>query len=121
MPGGDRTGPMGMGPVSGRGAGYCAGYDAPGFAQPAGGRGFGRGRGRGFRGGGFGGGRGWRNRFWATGLTGWQRAGAQAPIDPAPHDNRQALQAQAAALREELEAINRRLDQMGGSDEQTRG
>ena len=24
MPGGDRTGPMGQGPLTGRGAGYCA-------------------------------------------------------------------------------------------------
>lgn len=31
MPRGDRIGPMGMGPMTGRGAGYCAGYDAPGF------------------------------------------------------------------------------------------
>ena len=31
MPRGDRTGPMGMGPMTGRGAGYCAGYDVPGF------------------------------------------------------------------------------------------
>ena len=28
MPGGDRTGPMGMGQMTGRGAGYCAGYPA---------------------------------------------------------------------------------------------
>ena len=34
MPRGDRTGPMGMGPMSGRGAGFCAGYDAPGYAYP---------------------------------------------------------------------------------------
>ena len=30
MPGGDGTGPMGMGPMTGRGAGYCAGFAAPG-------------------------------------------------------------------------------------------
>ena len=33
MPAGDGTGPMGMGPMSGRGAGYCGGYDAPGAAN----------------------------------------------------------------------------------------
>jgi len=50
MPQGDRTGPMGMGPMTGRRMGYCAGYDRPGFAnQGFGGRGFGRGRGMGFR------------------------------------------------------------------------
>ncbi|GAG62874.1 unnamed protein product [marine sediment metagenome] len=31
MPGGDRTGPMGMGPMTGRAAGYCAGFASPGF------------------------------------------------------------------------------------------
>jgi len=37
MPGGDRTGPMGMGPMTGRAAGYCAGYPLPGFMNyPAG-------------------------------------------------------------------------------------
>lgn len=40
MPGGDGTGPMGMGPMSGRAAGYCAGYPVPGFANPYGGRWF---------------------------------------------------------------------------------
>ncbi|MBA7569646.1 hypothetical protein ES708_11387 [subsurface metagenome] len=34
MPGGDRTGPTGMGPMTGRGVGYCAGYQVPGFANP---------------------------------------------------------------------------------------
>lgn len=46
MPGGDRTGPMGLGPMTGRAAGICAGYQNPGFANPI--PGFGRGRGRGF-------------------------------------------------------------------------
>ncbi|MGI6207796.1 MAG: DUF5320 domain-containing protein, partial [Anaerolineae bacterium] len=41
MPRGDRTGPQGMGPMTGRGAGYCAGYGVPGYANPVGGRGFG--------------------------------------------------------------------------------
>ena len=26
MPGGDRTGPLGQGPMTGRGAGYCGGF-----------------------------------------------------------------------------------------------
>ncbi len=66
MPGGDRTGPMGMGPMTGRGAGYCVGMGAPGFVNRTFGGFFGRGRG---------GGRGWRNMFHATGLPGWARAG----------------------------------------------
>jgi len=38
MPAGDGTGPMGMGPMTGRAAGYCAGYPAPGYANPMAGR-----------------------------------------------------------------------------------
>lgn len=31
MPRGDRTGPAGLGPLTGRAAGYCAGHYVPGF------------------------------------------------------------------------------------------
>jgi len=48
MPRGDGTGPMGAGPMTGRAAGYCAGYDVPGYMNPAGGRGMGMRRGHGF-------------------------------------------------------------------------
>ena len=71
MPRGDGTGPNGWGSMTGRGAGNCAGYSAPGYMNSA--------PGRGFWGGGRGGGRGWRNQFYATGLTGWQRAGMGMP------------------------------------------
>lgn len=61
MPRGDRTGPWGFGPMTGRGMGYCAGYPYPGFMNPGPGFGFGPGfgMGRGL-GRGFGRGRGWR-------------------------------------------------------------
>ena len=39
MPFGDGTGPRGMGPMTGRGAGFCAGFGRPGFANPIRGRG----------------------------------------------------------------------------------
>lgn len=52
MPRGDGTGPLGLGPKTGRGLGFCAGFDTPGFIKA----GFGRrywgrifGRGMGFR------------------------------------------------------------------------
>ena len=47
MPGGDRTGPAGTGPLTGRGAGFCNESDTPGYKNiiPGGGMGFGRGRG----------------------------------------------------------------------------
>jgi len=34
MPFGDGTGPMGLGPMTGRAAGYCAGYSVPGYMNP---------------------------------------------------------------------------------------
>ena len=55
MPGGDKTGPEGFGPMTGRRMGYCVGNDRPGFADLT--SGYGRRFGRGFRGG-FGRGRG---------------------------------------------------------------
>jgi hypothetical protein len=45
MPGGDRTGPLGKGPMTGRQLGYGAGFDSPGYTKGVGG-----GLGRGFRG-----------------------------------------------------------------------
>ena len=45
MPGGDGTGPMGLGSRTGRGMGYCEGFAVPSYANA----GFGMGRGRGFR------------------------------------------------------------------------
>jgi hypothetical protein len=80
MPGGDRTGPDGYGPMSGRGAGFCAGYPASRFMDPAWGRGRGRGFGRG------GGGGGWRHRHWyrATGLPNWHRGWAADPYYTVP-------------------------------------
>jgi len=77
MPGGDGTGPMGFGPMTGRAAGFCAGYPVPGYMNPIPGGGYG-GWGRGLWGGG-GRGRGWRNWYRATGLPGWARAGMGLP------------------------------------------
>ncbi|MBN1435968.1 MAG: DUF5320 domain-containing protein [Sedimentisphaerales bacterium] len=114
MPRGDGTGPAGMGPMTGRAAGYCAGYSVPGFANNAvGGRGFfGRGRGGG-------GGFGRRNQFYATGLTGWQRFGAGAPFygaapfptPAAPTKDQQldALKAQAQYFNDALDDIKQRI------------
>jgi len=107
-----------MGPMTGRGAGYCAGYDRPGYANPWGG-GCG---GRGFWGAG-GGGRGWRNMYYATGVPGWARAGypPAAPVGygypaPAPIDEAEALKAQADALANQLEAIKARLADLEGKE-----
>jgi len=69
MPGGDGTGPMGMGARTGRSMGYCSGCASPGWANPGPGRAF---YGRGTWGGG---GRGWRHWYYATGLPRWTRSG----------------------------------------------
>lgn len=73
MPGFDGRGPEGRGPMTGGGRGYCAVPVNDNVQRPRFGTGmrFGMGRGRGC---GRGGGRGWRNQYYATGLTGWQRA-----------------------------------------------
>lgn len=47
MPGRNQTGPMGMGPMTGRGLGYCSGAAIDAAAPPYAGRGFGAGYGRG--------------------------------------------------------------------------
>ncbi|HQI49360.1 MAG TPA: DUF5320 domain-containing protein [bacterium] len=111
MPGGDRTGPLGWGPGTSRGAGYCAGYDALGFVSGGGFRsrvvGFDRGFWR--RGGG---GRGWRNRYFATGRPGWRPYGypAAPPGAYSTESERQTLQSEAEALQAELDAIKQRLE-----------
>jgi len=45
MPGQDGTGPMGQGPMTGRGLGFCNGYRRPVFRGRRFGRSFGRGMG----------------------------------------------------------------------------
>jgi len=105
MPRGDRTGPKGMGSMTGRAAGFCAGYGMPGFANPA----FGRGWGFGFGRGGGAWGRGWRHAYYATGMPGWARfAGAAPDRFTSAESEKQYLKAQADALQAEMEAIRRR-------------
>ncbi|MFW6390061.1 MAG: DUF5320 domain-containing protein [Halanaerobiales bacterium] len=48
MPRGDGTGPVGRGPMTGRGAGYCAGFNVPGYMNAVPGRGRARAWRRGF-------------------------------------------------------------------------
>ena len=128
MPRGDGTGPGGMGPMTGRAAGYCAGYPVPGFMNPYGGRGMGMAWGRGggwgmgmaWRRGWGGGGRGWRHRFWATGVPGWGVGGYGYPAfagwpyplmsEPTAGEEMEFLKEQAEALKEELKEIEKRLD-----------
>ena len=104
MPGGDGTGPMGMGPMTGRAMGTCVGYAAPGGMNPAAGRGRGFGRGGGF---------GRRNRYWATGVPGWAAfGGAMAPAAPTAEQELDSLRAQAQNMGGALEDIKTRIAQL---------
>ena len=110
MPAGDRTGPVGLGPMTGRAAGYCAGFPAPGFMNPMPGRGWGMGRGRGM-GRGWGRGRGWRFGYAAMGLPdlppAYDAASYFAP--PSREQETQSLKAQAEHFERALAEIRKRL------------
>ena len=122
MPRGDKRGPNGMGPMTGRRLGYCAGYDAPEFTSDApgrGGAGYGRGYGFGRRGGmGFGPGSGFgRGRSFGHG---WGYRNHPAPgfdVDPSydPGDRRSGLADQLASLKEQVKVLEERL--AGSKDE----
>ena len=91
--------------MTGRGAGFCAGYGVPGYMNPVGGRGFG------FGGRGRGGGRGWRNRYYATGWPGWARAGYGYPAWGGPVVPAYAGPAVAGSAKEqELEMLRGQAD-----------
>lgn len=114
MPGGDRTGPEGAGPRTGRGFGYCSGSDTPGWAQSAG---WGGGVGRGWRFGGGGRRRPWRAWGPRAMPPRWGRW-APAPVDEAEMLKSEAerLKTEADQLQGRLDAINRRLDELNQED-----
>ncbi len=96
-----------MGPMTGRGLGYCAGYNAPGYVNGMPGRGFGLGRGRGFgRGLGLGlGFRGGRGR-------GWQPQSMPAPARPTMEQEADSLKGHIKYLEDALENIRQRLAEL---------
>ena len=106
MPAGDGTGPLGLGPMTGRGMGYCAGFPTPGYANPWPRLGLGLGWGRGFR---------WQ--YWATGLPGWVRYGYTPGVTPfypgmAPEQELNFLKNQASFLEQQLNAISNRIKEI---------
>jgi hypothetical protein len=112
MPRGDGTGPAGMGPMTGRAAGYCAGYNVPGYMNPVGGRmgmGFGRGFGRGM-----GWGRGWRFGGYPGSVPYGSVPYGAVPygVNYSPEQEAESLKTQAKYLQDEIEAIQKRLSEL---------
>jgi len=123
MPRGDGTGPGGLGPMTGRAAGYCAGYSVPGYMNPSGGRlglgfGYGRGYGRGF---GRGMGRGYGRAYWPANSypvsappVAYGGGFYQPTIEP--KQEMEMLAEDAKALKGQLEEINKRIVELEKSE-----
>lgn len=103
MPARDRTGPMGAGPRTRRGMGYCGSYDQARPYYPARNLRCGVGYGQ------AGMGRGWRRMYYATGLPGWLRPGIPSVT---PEQELAWLRDQAEWLKNQLEALNRRMEEL---------
>ena len=97
--------------MTGRAAGYCAGYPVPGYANPIPGRGYGFGSGRGL-GLGFRGGRGGR---WGGAYIGYNPTYSYAPPYPSEITGQQEMESlknQAEYLASTLEDINKRITEL---------
>lgn len=109
MPGGDGTGPTGAGPMTGRGAGICNGYDRPGFANGSPGQVGRRGQGRGgFRGNGC---QWWHQRY-LTGQTNWRAPYAGDRPDAESMVDVTSLREQAKQLSSALANLERRIGEL---------
>ena len=124
MPGYDGSGPRGFGPMTGWGRGPCG--SGAGRFNRAGGLGFGGGRGgwgRGFRRGG-GAGPGWGRGYgqgYANAAWGYGPAAGPAYGDPyggvSPEREAGFLKDEAEALRQELDAVQRRIAELESKDD----
>ncbi len=102
MPGRDRTGPMGMGSMTGRGFGPCGEIGMARSAHPFPGWGFRR------RGGP---GRGWRYRFYEPPIPD-RFAPAWVAPSVSGEQEQDCLKAQAASMEEALKQIRERLNEL---------
>ena len=106
MPRGNKTGPDGQGPMTGRGLGYCAGYPTPGYATNAPGkalgRGYGTGKGLGL---GFRGGRGRGYHPYSSGPSPYSV--------PSKEEELNILKAQTENLKKGLEEIQKSISELG--------
>jgi len=108
MPRGDGTGPLGLGPMTGRGLGYCAGFGQPGYMTPGPGFGWGRGWwGRGLA---------WRRGWWGYPWWAYPVYPSQ-PTTPTQEktvlkEEKEILTEQVNILKEEIKAIEERLKEL---------
>ncbi len=109
MPGFDGTGPMGMGPMTGGGKGFCVVPMRDG-KKPFGGRFFGRGRGRGW----FGYGSNWG---YPQGVNPYY--GNSNASDFTPEQEVQMLKKEAKAMQDEINSINQRISELEPAVEKT--
>lgn len=119
MPAGDRTGPLGQGPRTGRASGFCSGYNTPGYVTSFGGgmgRGFGGGMGRGF-GRGMGKGRGF-GRNWNSGnaFAGFHQGFPWGPT-MTKEDEIRLLKSQSEYLKNSQKEIEERLNELKSKGE----
>lgn len=110
MPGGDGTGPMRQGPMTGGGFGLCG---SGGRRQWSGGR-------VRCHGGGFGAGYGWRHHRWSPWSHGWRWASELDGVEPpwSPEDERDELQRAVLNLERDLQRLRARLAEI---DSETAG
>ena len=123
MPYGDRTGPVGAGPMTGRRTGYCVGFDRPGRMNPSQGFSFGTDQASSFGGHR----RGWRHTYQATGIPGWARGGrffgqgdyiSPVAVDIPPQEEAELLKNQARNLENNLKELQNRLAELQGSTDE---
>ncbi|MBD3256442.1 MAG: hypothetical protein GF383_15195 [Candidatus Lokiarchaeota archaeon] len=128
MPRGDGTGPGGLGPMTGRGLGYCAGYSTPGYMKgPGMGLGRGGGRGRGGRGLGWGRGFGWGRGagYWSYPAPAYPRT--VAPVQYVPPNTpesqlemlkqeKQYLESEMSGIKNAMEDISKRIQELEKSE-----
>lgn len=89
MPRGDGTGPMSLGPITGRGIGYCAGLTALPMCK-----------------------HGFRGRYYSAGMLKWTRFGymGTSGLDEQIPDERESLNKQVEFLENQLQHLKKRLE-----------
>jgi hypothetical protein len=113
MPGGDRSGPAGTGPMTGRAAGYCAGNPVPGYMNAGAG-----GMGMAWR-------RGWRGAYGRGYQYPYASPTAYGSAVPGNYDPVQGQQQELSVLRSQadyfqkaLKDIQNRISQLEGQKDE---